>query len=69
VVFSIVFQDFLTTFLVDSGYKRPIQNMDELFAAGIKLAYTPDYNFILEVGDESDVSKLQRNLEKNSMNA
>ena len=30
--FSTVFQTFLTTFLVNSGYKTPIQNLDELFA-------------------------------------
>ena len=69
VAFSTVFHFFLTTFLVDSGYKRPIQNIDELFSSGIKLAYTPDYNFIFEIGDKSEVSNLQRNLEKNSMNA
>ena len=27
--FSTVFQAFLTTFLIDSGYKTPIQNVDE----------------------------------------
>ena len=37
VAFSTVFQAFLTTFLIDSGYKTPIQNMNELFASGIKL--------------------------------
>ena len=41
--------------------------MDELFASGIKLEYTPDYNLIFEIGDESEVPKLQRILEKNSM--
>jgi hypothetical protein len=63
-VFSTVLQAFLTTFLIDSGYKTPIQNMDELYASGIKLAYSPDYNFIFENGDETEVSKLQRNLVK-----
>ena len=62
--FSTVFQSFLTTFLIDSGYKRPIQNMDELYASGITLAYTPEYHFIFENGDESEVSKLKRNLVK-----
>jgi hypothetical protein len=37
--FRTVFQSFLTSFLIDSGYKEPIQNLDELFASGIKLAY------------------------------
>ena len=36
--FSTVFQAFLTTFLNDSGYKTPIQNIDELLASGITLA-------------------------------
>jgi len=62
VAFSTVFQAFLTTFLIDSGYKTPIQNMDELFASGIKLFYPPDYNFIFEDGDETEMSKIQRNL-------
>jgi hypothetical protein len=41
-----VFQAFLTTFLIDSGYKTPIQNMDELFASGMRLAYLTEYDFI-----------------------
>jgi hypothetical protein len=59
--FNTVFQAFLTTFLIDSGYKTPIQNMDELFASGIKLA-DPYNTFILEIGDEREVSKEHRNL-------
>ena len=43
--------------------------MDDLFASGIKLTYTPDYNFIFKIGDESEVSKLQRNPFKNPMDA
>ena len=62
VAFSTVFQAFLTTYLIDSGYKTPIQNMDELFASGIKLAYEPDFSFIFEIGDETEVSKIHRNL-------
>ena len=58
--FSTVFQVFLTTFLIDSGYKTPIQNMDELFASGIKFAYLPSYSFILEQGDEKEASKVKR---------
>jgi hypothetical protein len=59
--FSTVFQAFLTTFLIDSGYKTPIQNMDELYASGIKLAYPQKYNFIIEGGDETEVANVQRN--------
>jgi hypothetical protein len=59
-----VFQAFLTTFLIDSGYKRPIQNMDELCASGIKLAYSDSYNYIFESGDETEISKLKTNLVK-----
>jgi len=58
--FNTVFQAFLTTFLIDSGYKTPIQNMDELLASGIKLAYPPEYNFIFE-NDEKHKSRIQRN--------
>ena len=60
-VFSTVFQAFLTTFLIDSGYKTPIQNKDELFASGIKLSYPPGYSFIFENGNETEVSKVLRN--------
>jgi hypothetical protein len=59
--FNTVFQAYLTTYLVESGYKTHIQNMDELFASGIKLAYPPEYNYIFENGDETEVSKVQRN--------
>jgi hypothetical protein len=61
VAFSTVFQAFLTTFLIDSGYKTPIQNMDELFASGIKLAYLPNYRPIFDNGDEIEASKVLRN--------
>ena len=59
--FNTAFQAFLTTFLIDSGYKTPIQNMDELFASGIKLAYTPEFKIFFE-GEETEVSKVKRNL-------
>jgi hypothetical protein len=61
IVFSTVFQAFLTTFVIDSGYKTPIQNMDELFESGIKLAYQPQNNFIFVKGDKTEASKVQRN--------
>jgi hypothetical protein len=61
VAFNTVFQAFLTTFLIDSGYKTPIRNMDELFASGIGLAYPTEYNYIVENGDETEVSKVKRN--------
>jgi hypothetical protein len=50
--FSTVFQAFLTTFLIDSGYKTPVPNVDEMFASGIKLAYPEEYNDIVESGEE-----------------
>ena len=59
--FSTVFQAFLTTFLIDSGYKPPIRNMDELLASGIKLAYPLEYSFIFEKGDEAEASQVKRN--------
>jgi len=61
VAFRTVIQAFLTTFLIDSGYKPPIQNMDELFDSRIKLAYPQIYNFMFENGDETEASKVQRN--------
>jgi hypothetical protein len=56
-----VLQVFLTKFIIESEYKKPIQNLDELFDSGIKLTYPPEYNLIFENSDELDVSKLQRN--------
>jgi len=61
VAFSTVFQAFLTTFLIGSGYKTPIQSKDELYESGIKLCYQPRYNFIFENGDETELSKSKRN--------
>ena len=52
VAFSTVFQAFLTSFLIDYGYKPPIENMDELFGSGIKLAYQQGDNFIFQNGDK-----------------
>jgi HKD family nuclease len=36
--------------------------MDELFTSGIKLAYPPEYSFIFENGDETELSTVQKNL-------
>jgi hypothetical protein len=60
IAFSTVFQAFLTTFLVDSGYKTPIQSMDELFGSGMKLAYHPFLSSVFENGNETDVSNVRR---------
>jgi hypothetical protein len=55
-----VFQAFLTTFLLDSGYKTPVQNMEELFASGMKLACPREYNYLFENFDETELSKVLR---------
>jgi hypothetical protein len=62
VAFSTVFQAFLTTFLIDSGYKPPIRDMDELFASGIKFAYSREYNYIFRIPDETETLNVHRNL-------
>jgi len=59
--FSTVFQAFLTTFLIDSGYKTPIQNLDEMFASGIKLLYPTGFNYFVDNGDETNAAKLKSN--------
>jgi hypothetical protein len=61
VAFSTVFQAFLTTFLIDSGYKTPIQSIDELLASGIKLAYPPANKVIFNAGDETEASIVRKN--------
>jgi hypothetical protein len=61
IAFRTVFQAFLTTFLVDSGYKTQIQNMDELFGSGMKLAYDPGHSCFFEFGDGTEVSNVIRN--------
>ena len=58
--FSTVFQEFLTTFLIDSSYKKPIQSKGELYESGIKLYYLPDFNFIFVNDDETEAWKVQR---------
>jgi hypothetical protein len=35
--------------------------MDELFASDIKLAYSPQYNFIFKIADETETSNVHRN--------
>jgi hypothetical protein len=45
IAFTTVFQAFLTTFLVDPGYKKPIENMDELLASGLFLEFPPKFDF------------------------
>jgi hypothetical protein len=59
--FNTVFQVFLTTFLIDPGHKPQIQNTDELFTSGIKLAFPPGIIDVYENGNETGVLKLQRN--------
>jgi len=59
--FSTVFQAFLTTFLVDSGYKIPIRNLEELLASGIKLAYSEEFNLLLENLDGTVSLNIERN--------
>ena len=59
--FSTVFQAFLTTFLINSGYKTPIQNMAELIASGIKFAFPQEYDSFFEKNDETVGMKLLRN--------
>jgi hypothetical protein len=58
--FSTVIQVFLTSFLVDSGYEIPIQNVDELFTSGIKVAFPPGYSSFFEIGDETKDSNIQK---------
>jgi hypothetical protein len=60
--FNTVFQAFLTTYLIDSGYKTPIQNMEELLDSDNKIAYHERLSFIFVNGDETEVLKVQRNL-------
>jgi hypothetical protein len=56
--FSTVFQAFLTTFLTNSGYKKPFQNINEVSAAGISFFYKPEYNFLFD-GNETGLANVQ----------
>jgi hypothetical protein len=58
VAFSTVIQAFLTTFLIDSGYKTPIQNMDGLLASRIKLAFPLISADSTGIADEIEASGL-----------
>jgi len=59
VAFSTVFQAFLTTFLIDSGYKPQIKYMGELFSSGIKLVYPPGFRFLVDE-DDMEASDIQK---------
>jgi len=59
--FSTVFQAFLTTFLIDSGYRTPIRNLYELFASGVMVVDLYGYNFIFVKDNGTEISKIQRN--------
>jgi hypothetical protein len=59
--FNTVFQAFLTTYLIDSGYETPIQNIDEMFDSGINLGFSPDHDFIFNDGDVTEAPKVYRN--------
>jgi hypothetical protein len=61
IAFSTVFQAFLTTYLVDSGYKTPIQSVDELFTSGMKLADGAWANSFFDISNETEVSNMRRN--------
>jgi hypothetical protein len=60
IAFSTVFLAFLTTYLVDSGYKTPIQSMDELFGSGMKLAYQSHHSFFFDNGNETELPEVRR---------
>jgi hypothetical protein len=60
IAFSTVFQAFLTTFLIASGYNTQIQSMDELFGSTMKLAYHPKHSFVFENGNKTEVSNVRR---------
>jgi len=59
--FSTVFQAFLTTFLIDSGYKTPIKNMEEFFASDIKPAYPQSDNWVFELIDGTESLQIKKN--------
>jgi hypothetical protein len=59
IAFSTVFQAFLTTFLVDPGYKKPIENMDEVFASGMFVRIQSEYLFLFW-NDTAVMSNYQR---------
>jgi hypothetical protein len=61
IAFNTVFQAFLTTFLIDSGYKPPIESMDQLFSSGMKLVYPAGMTADLEYGNGTEVSNIRRN--------
>jgi hypothetical protein len=52
-----VFQAFLTTFLIDSGYKTPNQTLDEMFNSGIKLAHGTSHTGFFDDNEETKASK------------
>jgi len=57
---STVLQAFHTKFLIDSGYKRPVRNLDELFDSCIKLPYPPEYSAFVKFSDEKETSRIRK---------
>jgi hypothetical protein len=58
IAFTTVFQAFLTTFVVDSGYNKPFRNINEVSAAGISFIYSREFNFLFDY-DKTLVSKVE----------
>jgi hypothetical protein len=61
VAFNTVFQSFLTTYLIEAGYKPPIRNTEELLVSGIKLACPPSYSVYFKENDETTLLKIIKN--------
>jgi hypothetical protein len=56
-----VFQSILTTFLTESGYEPPIENIDQMLASEIKYGYNPVFDCVYNESGDVHSSIILRN--------
>ncbi|KDR23129.1 hypothetical protein L798_15211 [Zootermopsis nevadensis] len=56
-----IFQSVLTTFLTESGYKSPVEDMDQMLASEIKYGYHPVLDDVYRQSGDAHASTILRN--------
>jgi len=56
-----VFQSFLTAFLTEPGYERPIENIDQMLDSEIKYGYYPLFDDVYLVSGDANSGTILRN--------
>ncbi|KAJ9593015.1 hypothetical protein L9F63_015313 [Diploptera punctata] len=59
--FNIIFQTFYTSFLVDPGFIKQIENLDELLMSDLKMSYVIEFDYLFrDRGDGREAKILRR---------